>query len=199
MHGRERDSGVQSLLPRFLIIKIPDLWEIVCRVIVHEDVALRGVLVPLEHRVDGFRKLCAALFVNAAGVDPRPLLTTCLRQIATSHDLLPASPTAIELSGDEVLVSNFSFGLVPALTPAMGKYAVRHLLRVDELLECQGGSVEKSHIERRLPNSLGDEANDIETSEDRKSHMSRSEASLESRRTCEEEGTKQRVEWYKIS
>lgn len=56
------------------------------RHVVQVDIANLGFGIPLEHGVDGFGKLCTAGLVDAASIDPYPVITVVKRNIASLFD-----------------------------------------------------------------------------------------------------------------
>ena len=73
------------------IVFVVDVFEI--------DIANLCEGVPVEHRVDRLRHLCATRLVNAARVDPDPGITIALSDLAGPTDLL-ANVVARVFSGD---------------------------------------------------------------------------------------------------
>ena len=47
-----------------------------------------SILIPLLHRVDGLRKLCAAALVDAAGIDPEEFQVLTQRLLTALFDLV---------------------------------------------------------------------------------------------------------------
>lgn len=97
-------------------------------------------LIPGKHRIDRLRKLSAASFIDAAGVDPDILNAVFFGDLTRTVEFLVAFLLDIGPVFGEVLECQFFVG------PSMRQYRVRWDLSLDELLELEPVNVDEAQV-----------------------------------------------------
>ena len=97
-------------------------------------------MVPSEHAVDSFRELGRRSLVDAAGIDPYPVIFVGKGFVACGGDFGPAFCLAL-FAVEEVTVGKFLF----LAEPPVGQYCIVRAVVVEKFIKHKIFGVEEAH------------------------------------------------------